>query len=405
MRDRDFQAKILGIEPPWTVTDVRVTMKPEKMIETFVGYEGQVLCPQCARPVGRHDHRERRWRHLDIYEYKAYVVVQVPRVSCPEHGVVQLAVPFAEKHSGFTALFECLAISLLREMSISAVARTLHLSWDEVDGIMQRAVTRGLACRKERVLRRLGIDEKSVRKRRRYFTVVSDLDSGEVVWVGSGQRKETLDAFWRGLSLEQRRQIEGIAMDMSEAYTHSTLEHVPDAAHKIVFDKFHVVRHLNHAVDLERRAAGRKDPGLKHSRYSWLRKVSSMERAERRAFTQLRRDHARVARAWSIKELFAQFWDYHNEAAARRFFARWYGWAIRSRLGRMVEVARTLKQRFENILTYLRLPITNALAESMNSKIQWIKYQARGFRNEARFERAIYFHCAGLDLYPSHHCA
>ena len=130
-----------------------------------------------------------------------------------------------------------------------------------------------------------------------------------------------------------------------------------------------------------------------------------MGHAERIAFARLRRQHARVGRAWSIKELFGQFWGYHDVAAARRFFARWYGWAVRSRLGRMVAVARLLKQRFENIVTYLSMPITNALAESINAKVQWVKYQARGFRNESRFARAIYFHCAGLDLSPSHQYA
>jgi len=405
MRDREFQAKILGIEPPWVVHDVEVRTQPDKVVTTSVRYDGQACCPRCGRRAGKHDHRQRRWRHLDIYEYRAYVVVQVPRIRCPEHGVVQLDVPFADDRSGFTALFERLVISLLHEMSLSAVARSLRLSWDEVDGIMARAVQRGMARRSQRELRRIGIDETSVKKRYRFFTIVTDLVSGEVVWVGAGRGKATLDGFWRSLSLGQRERLEGIAMDMASPYVQSTLEHVPDAHRKIVFDKFHVVRQLTHAVDLERRAASRDDAGLKHTRYAWLRRPASMGHAERIAFARLRRQHARVGRAWSIKELFGQFWGYHDVAAARRFFARWYGWAVRSRLGRMVAVARLLKQRFENIVTYLSMPITNALAESINAKVQWVKYQARGFRNESRFARAIYFHCAGLDLSPSHQYA
>lgn len=402
MRDRDFQATILGIQHPWVVHDVTVTKEPDKVIETFVRHVGPTSCPSCGRPVGRHDHRVRRWRHLDIYEYKAYVVVDVPRVECPEHGVVQLSVPFADGRSGFTALFEQLAISLLRELSLSAAARTLHISWDEADGIMQRAVQRGLDRRRALELRYLGIDETSVKKRYRFFTIVTDLVAGRVIWVGSGRGKATLDAFWRSLSRDQLEHIEGVAMDMATPYIYSTLEHLPDAQRKIVFDKFHVVRQLNHAVDLERRAAARTDDGLKHTRYDWLRNVGAMDAAERLAFARLRRQHDRVGRAWSIKQLFNDFWRYQNTAAARRFFARWYAWAVRSRLGRMVEVARLLKLRLENIITYLEHRITNAFAESTNSKIQWVKYQARGFRNEARFADAIYFHCGGLDLSPSH---
>src|SRR5438270_1817021 len=181
MRDREFQAKILGIEPPWVVHDVEVRTQPDKVVTTSVRYDGQACCPRCGRSAGKHDHRQRRWRHLDIYEYRAYVVVQVPRIRCPEHGVVQLDVPFADGRSGFTALFERLVISLLHEMSLSAVARSLRLSWDEVDGIMARAVQRGMARRSQRELRRIGIDETSVKKRYRFFTIVTDLVSGEVI--------------------------------------------------------------------------------------------------------------------------------------------------------------------------------------------------------------------------------
>lgn len=130
------------------------------------------------------------------------MIVQVPRVECPDDGVHQLKVPSAEGRSGFTH-FERLAVSLLQEMSIAAVARTLRLSWDEIDGIMQRAITRGLALRKDRIIKHLGIDEKSFKKRHKYVTVVTDLDSSQVLWVGSGRKRETLDAFWQSRSPDQ----------------------------------------------------------------------------------------------------------------------------------------------------------------------------------------------------------
>jgi transposase len=112
-------------------------------------------------------------------------------------------VPWGESRSGFTALFERLAISLLQEMSISAVARTLRLSWDQIDGIMQRAIDRGLGLRKDRVVKHIGIDEKSFKKRHKYVTIVTDLDASEVLWVGSGRKRETLDAFWESFSEQQ----------------------------------------------------------------------------------------------------------------------------------------------------------------------------------------------------------
>lgn len=401
MKDREFQAKILGIERPWFVDDVVVTMQP-KTVETHVSYDGQAPCPVCGKLAPRYDARERRWRHLDIYEFEAYVVVQVPRVECPDDGVRQIKVPWADGRGGFTALFERLAISLLQEMSISAVARTLKLSWDQIDGIMQRAIDRGLALRKDRIVKHVGIDEKSFKKRHKYVTVVTDLDAGEVLWVGSGRKIETLEAFWKSLSVQQLFGIEGVAMDMWPAYIESTLAHLPDAQEKIVFDKFHVMRYLTHAVDLERRAAGRSDSTLKRTRYQWLRRPANMSHSERIEFAKLRKAHERLGRAWAMKEAFTHLWDYTYVGAARTFFAGWYGWAIRSRFRHMKDVARVMARHIENILTYLRIPITNAASESVNSKIQWFKYQARGFRNEGRFMRSILFHCGGLDVYGTH---
>ena len=376
-------------------------MEP-KTVETHVQHDGPVACPECGRSATRYDTRERRWRHLNIYEFAAFVIARVPRVECPEHSVRQVRVPWADGRSGFTALFERLAIALLQEMSISAVARTLALSWDEIDGIMQRAIDRGLRQRTRCIVKNLGIDEKSFKKRHKYVTIVTDLDEGKVLWVGRGRKRETLDAFWKSLTAEQLAGIEGIAMDMWPAYIESTLAAVPGAKEKIVFDKFHIVKYLTHAVDLERRSQTRTDSTLKRTRYSWLRNVSNMGKAEQMEFAQLRKEHRRLGRAWAIKELFAKFWTYRYVGAAQTFFKRWYGWAARSRLKHISAAAKLIWRHLENILTYVRIPITNAGSESVNSKIQWVKYQAHGFRNEERFMRSILFHCAGLTLIPTH---
>jgi transposase len=195
-------------------------------------------------------------------------------------------------------------------------------------------------------------------------------------------------------------------MDMWPAYFESTLAAVPQAARKIVFDKFHIVKHLVHAVDLTRRTAvrqgGEDGASLKRTRYTWLRRHGAMTHAQKLDFAKLRRQYRRVARAWELKELFARLWDYRYEGAARSFFRSWYAGAIRSGLPHVKTVAKMIKSHLENVLTYLRLPITNAPSESINSKIQLVKARARGFRSERRFASAILFHCGGLSLLPSH---
>lgn len=405
MRDTDFLSELLRVDTPWKVTEAALDRERGR-VDARIEWQGPGLCPTCGIECPKHDHRDRSWRDLDLCADQLYLHASVPRVDCPEHGVITVSVPWASGRSEFTSRFERLAIALLAEMSISGVFRRLDVSWDQIDGIMDRAVTRGLERRQNRVVRYIGIDEKAVKKGHKYFTIVSDLKSGTVLWIGRGRKKETLKAFWEGLSSEQLAGIEGIAMDMWLPYFEATIAHVPNAASKIVFDKFHITSYLTKAVDQTRRRLMRDASidrdDLKGTKYSWLRNPKNMDRAERRELADLRSQYSKLGRAWAIKEQFAEFWRYRRESSACSFFAGWYGWATRSQIPAIVEVAKTIKRHFANIITYLKLPITNAGSEGLNSKIQMIKYRARGYRNEDRFERAILFHCGGLDLYPTH---
>ena len=244
-----------------------------------------------------------------------------------------------------------------------------------------RAVDRGKERRLPQIVRHLGIDEKAIKKRHKYFTIVSDLDKGDVLWVGRGRKRESIDAFYSGLSVEQLAGIEAVAMEMWRPYFESMITHVPDAGSKIVFDKFHITAYLTKAVDLTRRAMMRdktlERTALKGTKYSWLRSFANLDRDERRELGAATPVQA-FGPAWSIKEHFSEFWRYRREPAARRFFADWFRWATNSQLLETISVAYTLKRHFANIITHIRKPITNAGAGSLNSKIQMIKYRARG---------------------------
>jgi transposase len=333
------------------------------------------------------------------------VIARVPRVDCPEHGVVQVAVPWAEAASRFTARFEALVIDWLLEASFAAVARQLQLSWDEVAGIQERAVRRGLARRRREPPKRIGVDETSFQKRHEYVTTVNDLDAGVVLYVADDRKQESLDAFYEELGEEGCAGLEAVVMDMWAPYIASTREHVPEAERKIVFDKFHVAKHLGDAVDQVRRQENRElraegDDRLVKSRYLWLQNPDRMSLRQWRDFQPLRSSRLRVARAWAIKESAMLLWGYVKRGWAERLWRRWYSWAIRSRLEPVKRVARMILKHWEGVLNAATADVTNALSEGINSKIQWIKRMACGFRNRERFRNAIYFHLGGLDLYP-----
>ena len=181
---------------------------------------------------------------------------------------------------------------------------------------------------------------------------------------------------------------------------------MPFADDKIVFDKFHIAQNLGKAVDHVRRSEHRRlsakgDSPLTGTRFDWLRNPGSFTRAAARSFAALRAQVHRVARAWELKETVMAIFDLKAPWAARRNFEQWYAWAIRSQLEPIKRVARTLKKHWDQIENYFRHRITNAGTEAINTQIQQVKRRSRGFRNRERFRMAIYFHCGGLDLYPT----
>jgi len=276
--------------------------------------------------------------------------------------------------------------------------------------MMERGVRRGLARRKAEVVPIVGIDETAYRRRHRYVTVVSDLKAGRVLDVVDHRRKESLDGFWEGLTVEQMEGIEAVSMDMWEPYIQSTLDHVPDAREKIVFDKFHIAKHLGDAVDKVRRHEHRKlraegRDWLTGTKYEWLRNPNTFsEKGWRRFLKRLRERDLKTGRAWSLKEHFMALYDYIYPAVAERHFRSWYQWARRSYLEPMKKLALTLKRHWPNIKTYFSHRISNANAEQINSRVQRVKAQAKGFRNSERFRMAILFHCGELDVYPEIAC-
>ena len=409
MDDRSLYATILGMQAPWDVERVELR-EAEQAVHVWVREAAGTSfgCPECTAPSPTYDHVERVWRHLDTCQFQTLLHAAVPRVRCATHGVRTIPVPWAERQSHFTRLFERLAIAWLKEATPTAVARRLGLTWEEANGIVERAVRRGLQRRASVAGRRLGIDEHSYLRHHQYVTMVVDLDAQTVLHVADDRKAASLDGYFRGLTLAERLGIEAIAIDMWEPYRQSVRRWVPDADAKIVFDRFHVMGHVLEALDHVRRTEQQGlrrqgDRRLTGTKFLWLKTAlgrSDSSASQRRAFAALRASALKSARAWAMKEAIRRLWAFRSIPRARRFFARWYAWAIRSRLAPMRRLARTLATHLENILTYLTHPITNAVTEGLNAKIQWIKYSSRGFRDRERFKRAIYFHCGGLDLEP-----
>jgi transposase len=397
---------LLGLIPPWTVVNVDLNLA-EKRVEIEIKWptDYMVPCPECGKNCPLKDHREeRRWRHLDTMQFQTIVKSRVPRSECSEHGVKTIDVPWAGQGSRFTLLFEHFAIDvILASKNLKEAACLLGLSWDQVHHIQLRAVERGLKIRKLTKMKNVGIDEKSFLKGHKYASLMVDIDGERVVDVVEGRTLEAANELWSKVPDKVKVKVDAVATDMWDAFITSTKNNAPQA--DIVHDKFHIAKYLNDAVDKVRKAEHKVllkegNETLKGKKFLFLKSMNSMSVEDKNQFRILRKEVLKTGRAWSIKEMFSDFWNYKYQTSAKKFFDQWYWWATHSRLKPMSDVAKMLKRHFDNILTYLKHGITNALIEGFNSKIQSIKANARGYRNFENYRVAILFYCGKLSLYP-----
>jgi transposase len=407
MKDTELYAALLKLGARWVVREVRLDVTRERVdvwIEEAAG--ARWSCAKCGQAAPLYDHaEEREWRHLDTCECRTYLHVRLPRVECPQHGIRQVQASWALPSSHFSLKMESRLIDTLKECDVTGATRLTGTSWDEAWGIVVRAVARGLARKPRRIPPYLCVDEKSFAKRHRYETVICDAEQGTVEYVVEDRRQESLEAYYRQFTPEELAQVRAVAMDMWDPYVAATRACVPGADAKIVFDKFHVLRTVNEAVDKVRRqehkvlkAAG--DERLTGTKHLWLANEENVPEWRRQKFETIKGENLKTSRAWAIKEALRPFWTFDERPAAVDYYRRWYFWATHSRLRPVINAAKTLHAHVANILTYFQHRITNATAEGLNSKIQMVKEMACGFRNREHYKTAIYFHCGGLDLYP-----
>jgi len=399
-------AQLLGVNSPWGVKTVELKLAEKKVeIELAWQWGAKAKCPECGRACPLHDCApERTWRHLDTMQFTTVIRARTPRAKCPEHGVKTVAVPWAEPQGRFTLLFERFAVEvLLASASVSQACDLLRISWDTAHEIMRRAVARGLERRQVDKLKHVGMDEKSFGRGQSYITLLTDLEGSRVLEVEAERTSEAANKLWGHLSAEQKESIEAVAIDMWEPFIQTVREQVPAAA--IVHDKFHISKYLGEAVDKVRRQEhkellARGDETLTGTRQLWLYNPENFSPKQMNEFAVLKDLELKVAKAWAAKEMFAHFWEYKQAGWARRFFKDWFSWVSRRRLQPVKKVAQMLKAHLENLLTYLKHPITNAVTEGLNSKIQSLKSAARGFRNFENYRIRILFFCGKLQLYP-----
>jgi transposase len=412
MKDVDLYQQLLGLCGPWKVQDVGLDLKRQSVVVRVSCDSSQVWsCPKCTHRATIHDWTERVWRHLDTCQMRTQIEARVPRVrctneECPERGTITVQVPWAEGSSRFSAQFECFAIRLLNECSLSGAAEILRISWDEVDGIMDRAVKRGRRRKAAApsTVTQVCIDEKAAGRGHDYVTVVAAIHSAgsaTVEYVTDGREEASLNSYWQSRTPAQLAALEGVGMDMWRPYFNSTMNLVPRAGEIITFDRFHIMQKVTVVLNEVRRAeqaAGAQH--LKGTRMDWLTSEENLTPDAREHVMNLCSKCRTTGRAYAMKEALRQFWSCQDAAEGKAFLRWWTGWAQRCRIPPMAKAGEMLKRHAGGMLAWFKTRLSNGAIEGLNNKIQSLVKRAYGFRNKERLKTAIYFHCGGLNLYP-----
>jgi transposase len=400
MRDTDLMQLALGLIPPWMVKACAFDAAARRLdIEIDFARGGRFPCPHCAKadcPV--HDTAMQTWRHLDFFQHQAFLHSRTPRITCPDCGVKQIAVPWARAGSGFTLLFEALAMTLMTAMPVAAAARLVG----EHDTRMWRVLHHWVEQARERAdyadVKRVAIDETAARRGHDYVSLFVDIDQRRVLFVTEGRGADTVEAFADDLEAHNgdASRIKQVCIDMSAAFVKGVTDNLTEA--EITFDKFHAVKLVNDAVDKVRRAESKRRPELKRSRYLWLRNEPSLSAEARANLAALTRLHLKTVRAYQIRLAFQELYRQPNWDWGALFLDRWYSWAIRSRLEPIKEAARTVMRHRDGILAWFDSQIANGLIEGINSLIQAAKAKARGYRSTRTLKAITYLIAGKLDL-------
>lgn len=349
-------------------------------------------CPICGdKGLNVHDTIDKTWRHLNFFQYKAFLHFRTPRINCPKDGIHMTHVPWASPESGFTMLFEALVLQLAQCMPMGRIAKLMG----EHDTRLWRILKRHIDAARQKAdyseIQSVGIDETSSKRRHTYVSLFVDMDKAQVVHVAEGKDSETLKSFKD--MLVQRKikpmQIQKICADMSPAFRKGIQKQFPWA--DLTFDKFHVIKLMNEALDKVRRLEQKDQPVLKNSRYLWLYNPNNLNENQSGKLSGLSSMHLKTARAYRIKLALQDLYsNAPDKMTAMLLLKDWHSWASRSRLTPITEFARTVKNNWAGILNYFDSKLTNGILEGMNSIVQSARNRARGYRNINNFIAMIF---------------
>jgi len=399
MDERTLFRMALGLDDPWEVKEIKFDAEKQQL-DIYMDFPkgSKFLCPECDQLCGVHDTTQKTWRHLNFFQHLTYLHARVPRIKCAEHGVKTVSVPWARIGAGFSLLFEALIMTFAKNgMTPKAISRLVGEHDTRIWRVLEHYVEASRGKEDFSSVSMVGVDETSRAKGHTYVTLFADMEKRKVIFTTEGKDHTTIESFRQDLEEHggDALKITDFSIDMSKAFIKGIDEKFENAA--ITFDKFHVIKIINDAVDEVRRAEQKLCPELKRTRYVWLKNEENHTDNQREIYEELKDSTLKTAKARRIKDMLQKLYEQPAEDAPAHL-KRWYFWATHSRLTPIIKAAKTIKVHWDRVMRWFESGLNNGFMEGINSLVQSAKARARGYRSTKKMKVMIYLIAGKLNF-------
>ena len=390
----------IGLQAPWHISSLSFNEETSQLDIHLSFTKGHKFKGTDGNLYTAHDTVERSWQHLIFFQHYCYLHAKVPRVKQKDGKIRTQQVPWARPQSGFTLLFEAFSMLLIEnEMPVNKAAKIMSVYPNRLWTVFNYWISKAHNADEIEDLEQIGFDETSSKKGHNYVTTMVDLNQKRVLYTTPGKDASCIEK--SVAYLEEKKvnidKVDQVCVDMSPAFISGCNTYIPNAS--ITFDKFHVVKEVNKAMDELRKLERRGNELLKGYKYTLLKSKLTPKLKEERDL--LLEYYPRLGEGYRFKQLFTEFWDIKDKQEAEAYLAFWCDIVEESKIQPFIKVANTIKAHWLGIVNYIESRINNGILEGINSKIQLAKKRARGYRNIRNFINMIYFICGKLKFdYP-----
>jgi len=396
----------LNVTDPWFVSDLKFDVET-KRLDVYIDFKrGSVFeyidtdSRQEFKDLKAYDTKDKIWRHLNFFEHECYLHARVPRVKLADGKVKLIQTPWEGLSNGFTLLFEALLLQLCQAMPINKVANITRTSDDKLWDMLDRYIDKTRKYEDFKDIESIGMDETSRAKGHEYITLFVDLQKRRTIFITEGKDNTTVKRFAEDFKEHNGEvdNIKNVSCDMSPAFIKGVKENLPLS--EITFDKFHILKIINGAVNSVRKQEVATNKLLTGTKYIWLKNYNNLTKKQKETLDSLTMSNMnmKTMRAYNIRQSFQDIYQASSQKEFVTYLNKWYFWATHSRLEPIIKAAKTLKRHWDGIVKWYESKINNGILEGLNSVIQAAKSKARGYRTFKNYKIIVYLLTGKLDF-------